>query len=146
MPRVVVDLDSDVPAEQVLAAAIDFSDRRPELWPNISREFWRLHDHGENWAEATEGSPAVWARERYEWAGNSVVGITQDSNVWQPGGTWTLTAEPRAGGSHVRVVLERRFKGRGWIFYPMVALLGRQMFERSLLKTLKVLHNSDSHR
>ncbi|MDQ1641279.1 MAG: hypothetical protein QOJ90_630 [Actinomycetota bacterium] len=143
MPRVVVDLDADVPAERVLAAAIDFSQRRPDLWPNISPEFWRLHDHGENWAEATEGSPAVWARERYEWAGNSVVGTTQDSNVWQPGGTWTLTAEPRDGGSHVRVVLDRRFKGRGWIFYPMVALFGRQMFERNLGKTLEVLRNSD---
>ena len=146
MPRVVVDLDSDVPPERVLAAAIDFSERRPEWWPNISREFWRLHGHGENWAAATEGSPAVWARERYEWAGNSVIGTTQDSNVWQPGGTWTLTAEPRGGGSHVRVVLERRFKGRGWIFYPMVALFGRQMFERNLEKTLRVLRNSSSHR
>jgi hypothetical protein len=143
MPRVVVDLDADVPAERVLAAAIDFSERRPDLWPNISREFWRLHDHGANWAEATEGSPAVWARERYEWTGNRVVGTTQDSNVWQPGGTWTLTAEPRDGGSHVRVVLDRRFKGRGWIFYPMVALFGRQMFERNLGKTLEFLRNSD---
>ena len=66
-----------------------------EWWPNISREFWRLHDRGENWAEATEGSPSVWARERYDWARNSVVGTTQESNVWQPGGTWALTAEPR---------------------------------------------------
>jgi hypothetical protein len=57
-----------------------------------------------------------------------------------------LTAEPRDGGSHVRVVLERRFKGRGWIFYPMVALFGRQMFERNLVKTLRVLRNSSSHR
>ena len=27
-----------------MAAATDFSERRPELWPNISREFWQLHD------------------------------------------------------------------------------------------------------
>jgi hypothetical protein len=64
MPHVVVDVDADVPAEQMMAAATDFSGRRPELWPNISREFWQLHDHGPNWAEATEGSRAVWARER----------------------------------------------------------------------------------
>jgi hypothetical protein len=79
--------------------------------PNISGEFWQLHDSGSNWAEATEGSPSVWARERYEWSGNRVVGTTQDSNVFRPGGTWTLTADPRdGGGSHVRVVLDRRFK------------------------------------
>jgi hypothetical protein len=140
VPQVVVELDSDIPAERVLAAATDFSERRPELWPNISREFWHLHEGGPSWAEVTEGSRAVWARERYEWSGNRVVGTTQDSNVWRPGGTWTLTAEPRHGtGSHVRVVLDRRFKGKGWIFYPAVALFGRQMFRRNLQKTLDVL-------
>lgn len=69
MPHVVIDVDSDVPAEQVFAAATDFSEQRPELWPNISRDFWQLHDSGPNWADATEGSPAVWAREHYEWSG-----------------------------------------------------------------------------
>jgi len=141
MPHVIVDVDSDVPAERVLAAATDFSERRPELWPNISRDFWRLHDEGVDWAEATEGSPAVWARERYEWAGDRVVGTTQESNVWRPGGTWTLTARPRDGGSHIRIDLDRRFKGRGWIFYPMVMLFGRRMFERNVEKTLNVLRS-----
>jgi Polyketide cyclase / dehydrase and lipid transport len=140
MPHVVVDVDSEVPAERVLAAATDFSERRPELWPNISREFWQLHERGANWAEATEGSPGVWARERYEWSDNRVVGTTQDSNVFQPGGTWTLAVEPRdGGGSHIHLVLDRRFKGKGWLFYPAVALFGRRMFERNLQKTLDVL-------
>jgi hypothetical protein len=140
MPQVVVDVESDVPAEQVLAAATDFSERRPELWPNISHEFWQLHDRGPDWAEATEGSPGVWARERYEWSDNRVVGTTKDSNVFRSGGTWTLTVEPRDGdGSHIRLVLDRRFKGRGWLFYPAVALFGRRMFERNLQKTLDVL-------
>jgi len=144
MPHVVVDLDSDVSAERVLAAATDFSERRPELWPNISREFWQLHERGPNWAEATEGSPAVWARERYEWSGNQVVGTTQDSNVFRAGGTWTLIVEPRDGaGSHIRVTLERRFKGKGWLFYPAVTLFGRRMFKRNLQKTLTVLANTD---
>jgi hypothetical protein len=140
MPHVVVDVDSKVPAERVLAAATDFSERRPELWPNISREFWQVHERGPNWAEATEGSPGVWARERYEWSDNRVVGTTQDSNVFRPGGTWTLAVEPRdGGGSHIHLVLDRRFKGKGWLFYPAVALFGRRMFERNLQKTLDVL-------
>jgi Polyketide cyclase / dehydrase and lipid transport len=145
MPHVVVDLDSDVPAERVFAAATDFTERRPEWWPNISREFWQVHDHGPNWAVATEGSPAVWARERYEWSDDRVVGTTQDSNVFRPGGTWTLTAEPRDGaGSNIRVVLDRRFKGKGWLFYPAVALFGRRMFKRNLQKTLDVLARTGS--
>jgi hypothetical protein len=140
VPYVVVDENADVPAEQIMAAATDFSERRPELWPNISRGFWQLHDRGPNWAEATEGSPAVWARERYEWSENRVVGTTQDSNVWQPGGTWTLTVEPlTGGGSHLRMVLDRGWKGRGWLFSIPVALFGQQMFKRNLQKTLNVL-------
>jgi hypothetical protein len=145
MPHIAVDLDADVPADRVMAAATDFSERRPEWWPNISRDFWQLHDRGSNWAEATEGSPAVWARERYEWAGNRVVGTTQDSNVWQSGGTWTLTVEPRSGaGSRVRVVIDRRWKGKGWLFYVPVALFGRQMIKRNLQKTLDVLQGQQA--
>ena len=98
-----------------------------------------------NWAEATEGSPAVWARERYEWSDKRVVGTTQDSNVWQPGGTWTLTVQPRQGtGSHIRLVLDRRWKGKGWLFHVPVTLFGGQMFNRNLQKTLNVL--ASSHR
>jgi hypothetical protein len=144
VPHVTVDVDAPVPAERVMAAATDFSERRPDLWPNISREFWRLHDQGSNWAEATEGSPAVWARERYEWVENRVVGTTQDSNVWQSGGTWTLTVEPRDdASSRIRVDLDRRWKGRGWLFYIPVALFGRQMFKKNLQKTIDLLASSE---
>jgi hypothetical protein len=51
-----------------------------------------------------------------------------------------LTVEPRNGaGSHIRVDLDRRWKGRGWLFYVPVALFGRRMFKRNLQKTLDVL-------
>jgi hypothetical protein len=143
MPHVVVDLDSDISPGRMLAAATDFSERRPQLWPNISPEFWQLHDRGPNWAEATEGSPSVWARERYEWSGNQVVGTTQESNVFRAGGTWTLTVKPRGrAGSHIRVNFDRRWKGKGWLFSPAVALFGRQMFTRNLQKTLSVLERT----
>jgi hypothetical protein len=143
MPHVVIDVDTDVRPERMMEAATDFSERRPELWPNISREFWQLHDHGSNCAEATEGSPAVWARERYEWSADRVVGTTQDSNVWQPGGTWTLTVEPgQDAGSHIHIDVDRRWKGRGWLFAFPVALFDQQMFKRNLQKTLDVLADS----
>jgi hypothetical protein len=105
-----------------------------------------LHDSGPNWADATEGSPSVWAREHYAWSDNRIVGTTQDSNVWKPGGTWTLTVHPHNGnGSHIHIDLDRRFKGKGWIFYPAVALFGRRMFERNLQKTLDVLTRRGSY-
>lgn len=65
--------------------------------------------------------------------------------MWQSGGTWTLTVEPRTdASSHIRVVLDRRWKGKGWLFFVPVALFGRQMFKRNLQKTLNVLASSRS--
>jgi hypothetical protein len=79
------------------------------------------------------------------WSDDRVVGTTQESNVWQPGGTWTLSVEPRTGGgSHIRMVLDRHWKGRGWFFAVPVAVFGRQMLGRNLQKTLDVLTSSSS--
>jgi hypothetical protein len=51
--------------------------------------------------------------------------------------------EPRDGARrHIRVVLDRRWKGRGWFFSVPVALFGRQRFEKNLQKTLDVLASS----
>jgi hypothetical protein len=123
-----------------LLLQLDFSEQRPALWPNTSREFWQLHDRGPELCNATEGSPSIWAREHDEWSDNRVVGTTQDSNVFQPGGTWDLTVEPRNGiGSHLHLDFHRRWKGKGWLFYPVAAVLGRRMFERNLQRTLDVL-------
>jgi hypothetical protein len=47
-----------------------------------------------------------------------------------------------AARSHIRVVLDRRWKGRGRLFYVPVALCGRQMSKRNLQKTLNVLASS----
>jgi hypothetical protein len=145
VPRDQIQVDSDVPAERVLAAATDFSDRRPEYWPNISRKHYRVHGQGPGWAECTEGGEAIggiWAREHYEWSGNRVVGRMLDSNVFSSG-TWTLTSEPLDGGSRTTVVFDRRFKGKGYIFLPMVLLAGKRMFTAHLKKTLDAIRYSD---
>ena len=147
MPRIEYSVGSDLAPERVMAAITDFSDRRPDLWPNISRKFWQLHDRGENWAECTEGSDVaggIWARERYEWTADRVVGTVQDSNVFASG-TWTLTVEQRPdGGSHITVVSDRRPKGKGLLFAPMMMLNGKRMLTGHLLKTLAIVQASDS--
>jgi hypothetical protein len=45
--------------EQVLAAARDFSERRPRLWPNVKAKHFEVHDEGADFADVTEesGSP-----------------------------------------------------------------------------------------
>jgi hypothetical protein len=139
MPHVVIDVDSDVPAEQVFAAATDFSAQRPELWPNISREFWQLHDSGPNWADATEGSPSIWAREHYEWSGpdsrhNAGLERLEARRHLDP--DRRPTQRQRQPHPHrSRATLQ----GQGLDLLYAVALFGRRMFERNLQKTLDVL-------
>jgi hypothetical protein len=57
---------------------------------------------------------------------------------------WDVDTDRRASPRrrHIRVILDRRSKG--WPFYPMVVLCGRQMFKRNLQKTLKVLARTSS--
>jgi hypothetical protein len=40
---------------------------------------------------------------------------------------------------NMRVILDRRQKGKGWLFSPMVAIFWRQVFKRNTQQTLKVL-------
>ncbi len=146
MPRIEYSVDTDLAPERVMAAITDFSGRRPDLWPNISRTFWKLHDRGDNWAECTEGSDVaggIWARERYEWTADRIVGTVQSSNVFASG-TWTMTVEPRPHGSHITVVSDRRPKGKGLLFAPMMLLNGKRMLTGHLLKTLEIVRASDS--
>jgi hypothetical protein len=41
--------------------------------------------------------------------------------------------------THIRIVLDRRWKGRGWLFGVPVALFGRQILTRNLQRRLDVL-------
>ena len=89
MPRIEFTVDSNVPPDRVLAAAADFSERRPDLWPNISRRRYTVHERGDTWAQVTEGSDVmggIWARERYDWSTPGTVRATVvDSNVFAGG-------------------------------------------------------------
>jgi len=142
MPRIEFTVESDLPPERVLAAATDFSDRRPDVWPNLSRRFYKVHDSGDNWCECTEGSDiagGIWARERYEWSGSQIRGTVIDSNVFKSG-TWELRAEPNgSGGSRITVVNDRRPKGKGLAFAPMMMLNGKKLLAGHLRKTLELL-------
>lgn len=144
MTRVHFTLETDVPAERVLAAAVDFSERRPGLWPNISRRFFQVYDTGETWAEVTEGSDVmggIWARERYDWSEPGTVrGTVQESNVFQPGGTWELRVHPtNTGGSRIELTRDRRGTGKGRIIEMMLAIGGRKVLSSGLQQTLEIL-------
>lgn len=145
MTRVHFTLETAIPAERVLAAAADFSERRLELWPNISHRFYRVHEVGNTWAEVTEGSDimgGVWARERYDWSTPATVrGTVQESNVFQPGGTWEIRVQPtESGGSRIQLNRDRRGRGlKGRVIETMLALAGRRVLSNDLQRTLEIL-------
>jgi len=145
-------VDSTLAPEAILNATVDFSDRRPEIWPAISRKFYRVHDLGDCCAEVTEGSDVMggmWARERYDWSQSGVVRATvQESNIFKSGGVWELRARPNeGGGTRVEVLNHRQAKGlKGLVIGAMLQLSGRKMLAESLAKTVAKVERDELER
>ena len=124
----------------VLEALIDFSERRPELWPAIDPKVYRVHEVSQSSALVTEGTDVmggIWATELYEWNGSGTVRATiQESNYWHPGGTWELTAAPREGGGSILIVTrDRRGKNlKARAFELMMRVIGARVLAKELLK------------
>lgn len=140
MARVEFEVESPLAPHQVLSSLVDFSERRPLLWPAIDPAVYRVHEVGVDWAVVTEGSNVfggIWAREHYDWATPGVVRATiQDSNSWHPGGTWTLRAEPGPnGGSRLAVLRDRRAKtAKARALETLMRVAGGRMLASELRK------------
>lgn len=135
--------------EAVLAAATDFSARRPELWSNIDPSAYVVHAVGDTWAEATEGSAVlggIWARERYDWSTPGTIRAeVQASNVFKPGSSWELHVRPAgaSGGSSVEWVSRRQAQGlKGQLLLLMLRLAGRRTMSGSLRRTLAFIEKA----
>ncbi|MDQ6682828.1 MAG: SRPBCC family protein [Chloroflexota bacterium] len=113
MPRVDVELVTRVAPDRVRAALIDFSERRPRIWPGISAEYFEVYSVGETEAVVREGTKSpgmsVWARERYDWSDPQTVTWTvEESNFCAPGSYVSATITPAAGGgSRIHVTWNR---------------------------------------
>ena len=105
--------ETNVAPERVLACITDFSGRRPDYWPGLSRRQYKVLERGDTWALVREGTANLWAVERYDWSTPGVVRWTlQESNLGRPGTVWEMRVSPRpGGGSHVDVHFERDYKG-----------------------------------
>ena len=105
--------NTSLPAERVLDAGRDFSERRADVWSNVKVKHLEVHERGETFADITEGTWVVglfWERSRYDWSQPGLVKATViDSSVFEPGSTWELRATPCDGGSEVEIVLHRGF-------------------------------------
>jgi len=133
-------VESPLDAAQVIEALTDFSERRPELWPAIDPDVYRVHRVSAGSALVTEGTDVmggIWATELYEWNGSNTVRATvQESNFWHPGGTWELTAASRQGGGSVlQVTRDRRPKNaKARLFEAMMRVVGARVLAKELLK------------
>jgi hypothetical protein len=136
MTRIVLDLDSLCPPRHAIDALVDFSDRRPETWPGLAREFYEVYSVGETSAEVREGSTKpirVWAREHYDWSTPGTVRWTvRESNFCTPGsGVVVTVTEGPNGGSHVHLEWERHpSNARGRVAIVFMRLLGRQVLRK----------------
>jgi hypothetical protein len=140
MARIEFQVQTPVEPGAVLAALIDFSERRPELWPAIDPKVYRVHEVASSSALVTEGTAimgGIWATELYEWDGNGAVRATiHESNLWHPGGTWELNATAReGGGSILKVTRDRRAKNaKARMLETMMKLAGARVLAKELLK------------
>jgi hypothetical protein len=139
-----IDIETSVPAERLLAAATDFSARRPDLWPTITRKRYRVVSIGDHQAEAEEGTTPVRHRYAYVWNDEGVVrATTVDATVMNTGSIWELRVRPRdGGGSNVHIHVEMGFKGLAKPIGPLVMRLnggGAETYRKWFMKTLSVL-------
>lgn len=118
----------------VLHALIDFGPLRPRIWPETSHpRVYLVHRLAAQEAEVTEGTPATWSRERYDWSDPGVVTLTQlDSNVSQNGSIRYRIVEDRDG---TRIVCDRHrefYGGRGWVAGAVMKAFGTIILRRQL--------------
>ena len=110
-------LESSLPPDRILAAAYDFSAKRPDIWKNVKPDMYTVHSLGETTADVTEGGRAgplvAWERCDYDWSTPGRVKATvTDSNVYTSGeSSWEISAIPIENGSRVTMTWVRGFKG-----------------------------------
>jgi hypothetical protein len=136
VPKFSFELDVRDPPGQVMGAMVDFSDRRPEIWPNLTARLYRVHELGPGTADVTEGTALpgvdVWERVTYEWTDSVVRSVVTDGKIFRPGGTVTFRAEPHGDGSRISVDYDRRSKTLlGRCLGAMLQLSGGAPIKRS---------------
>ena len=114
VPKFSFQLDvRDAPAK-VIGAMVDFSERRPEIWPNLTARLYRVHELGPSTADVTEGSALpgvdIWERVTYEWTGSVVRTVVTDGRIFESGGTTEFRVEPHGAGSRISFDYHRRSK------------------------------------
>jgi hypothetical protein len=149
MPRLELDVETSLPPERVREALLDFSERRPEIWPSIEPSLYEVYSVGETSADIREGTKLpftrIWANEHYDWSTPDTIRWTvTESNFSAPGSYVAATLHPRdGGGTRVHIEWERTgstFLGR--LLIRLIALTRGKPLASSMKKTLRGLQPS----
>jgi hypothetical protein len=145
MPRVEIRMKASLAPEQLMGAMLDFSERRPDLWPGLARKFYEVYEVEGTSAhvkEGTTGPPfSVWARERYDWSTPwKVTWTVEESNFCVPGSGVTMTVSRANGGSEIFLEWQREPSNwRGKIALPMIARNNGKMLKGFMEKAFSHL-------
>jgi hypothetical protein len=135
MTRIEFDIPADAPPDVIRGALLDFTERRPELWPGLPADQYEVYVVGETWAEIREGYRGrIWVRERYDWTVPGQVRFTVvDSGFAKPGSYVVVDIEPAGGGgSTLHISWVRWGKGVfGKLFVGLMALTRGVAIRRS---------------
>jgi hypothetical protein len=85
MARVTFDMHTGLRPERALAMLTDFSARRPELWPTLTRELYAVYEVHPTGADVKEGSPwptRMWERVHYDWTVLRRVAGSARAKLW----------------------------------------------------------------
>jgi hypothetical protein len=149
MANIKCSADTTLSEDQVRAVLTDFSSGRPEKWPNLDPDMYKVHDLGQTWADVTEGSSfagGIWERTRYEWTDpHRVVLTVTDSNAFAPGSSWEYTtAALSEDGTRVDLVVDRRGRSaKGRFLASVLRVTGHKVFCGDLAKTLRGLERGN---
>ena len=146
MSKIEFDVETSLTPERVKSALLDFSDRRPEIWPSLSAKQYEVYSVGGTNADVREGSElpgmTIWAREYYDWSQPGVVRWTaRESNFCKPGSYAQAMIQARVdGGTRLRMEWDRTGTGlRGKLLIAMIRLLNGKPFQSGLQDALRAL-------
>jgi hypothetical protein len=129
------DIRSQASPGAIRAALLDFSERRPDLWPGLPADQYEVYEVGDTWAEIREGYRGpIWWRERYDWSVPGRIQWTAIASGFGTRGSYVVCEiEPaEGGGSRLRIIWDRRGKTVfGKLFVGLMALTRGVFIRRS---------------
>jgi hypothetical protein len=139
VPTFTFELDVRDPPAKVMEAHLDFSERRPRIWPNLTARLYEVHEVGDGRADITEGTALpgldIWERCTYEWTDSEIRMVLTDGRIFRRGGTVEMRVEPQGSGSRIHVDYHRRSKTLvGRTVGALLQLTGGAPIKSSLLK------------